>query len=287
MAHKDRHPLELQKDCITREGVIVIENVKTLPSYGEPYVSPHLVVCLNHQGHVKMEYDMRPAEFGVHDISVVYPNHSVVAYELSPDYCATLVVVSDKLMERLRNRSTYRNHLLYLNRPQFHLTDEQYDGMMKIIEVMKIVCNVHTSAREGMLENLLDVFSQVVDEYRAANMKEGAETDDNPLFARFCDAIAQHYKESREVSFYARLMCLSPKYFAVVIKRSTGLAASDWISNYVVIQARSLLINRRDMSIQQISNELGFPDQATFSRYFKNNAGLSPKDLRKCRFVPL
>jgi len=35
-----------------------------------------------------------------------------------------------------------------------------------------------------------------------------------------------------------------------------------------------------DMTIQQISQYLGFSEQASFSRYFKANTGLSPTEYR-------
>ena len=36
------------------------------------------------------------------------------------------------------------------------------------------------------------------------------------------------------------------------------------------------------MTIQEITNHLGFPDQASFSRFFKTNTGQSPTEYRGC-----
>lgn len=81
--------------------------------------------------------------------------------------------------------------------------------------------------------------------------------------------------------FYADLFCLSPKHFAAVIKQQTGINASDWISNYVMIQAKTLLRHQHQLTVQQIALRLGFPDQATFSRFFKVNEGVSPTEFRE------
>ncbi|MBQ9223214.1 MAG: AraC family transcriptional regulator, partial [Prevotella sp.] len=88
-----------------------------------------------------------------------------------------------------------------------------------------------------------------------------------------------HYRESREVRFYADLFNLTPKYFATVIKQQTGTNASEWISSYVIIQAKALL-QQRQLTVQQVALQLGFPDQSAFSRYFKKNVGISPTDYR-------
>jgi AraC family transcriptional activator of pobA len=46
------------------------------------------------------------------------------------------------------------------------------------------------------------------------------------------------------------------------------------------LEAQRLLKNS-SMTIQQISNELNFPSQTFFSKYFKHQIGLSPKEYRK------
>jgi AraC-like DNA-binding protein len=101
------------------------------------------------------------------------------------------------------------------------------------------------------------------------------------LFNRFYEAIIQHHRESHEMAFYARICCLSPKHFSEVIKRDTGISANKWISTYLTVRAKSLLDSREDYSVQKISDYLGFSEQSSFSRFFKRETGMSPRDYRK------
>lgn len=281
MQHEYRHPLEWQYGQIVERGLVVIDHVTSMPVYGELYVSPHLLICLNQRGWVKAEYDMQPVEFYQYGLSVVFPDHVVLARESSPDYLATLVVVSRKFLETLNHRSTYRNYLEYLRKPDFTFTKEQYGNVQTLIEVLRIVSQVESPARMNMLASTLDVFSQLVDEYRFANVgKAMREKPHELIFSRFCASIATHYCESKEVRFYAEQQHLSPKYFATVIKNETGIRAADWIANYVIIQAKEMLRHHRAMSIQQISDALGFSDQSTFSRYFKSHVQITPSEYR-------
>ena len=112
-------------------------------------------------------------------------------------------------------------------------------------------------------------------------IKTQESTNTQQLVNRFQDAVVKHYTESRKVEYYADLLCLSPKYFGSIIKEQTGVAASVWIARYVVTKAKTLLHYRKDLNIQQISYQLGFPDPAAFTRYFKTNTGLSPKEFRE------
>jgi AraC-like DNA-binding protein len=82
------------------------------------------------------------------------------------------------------------------------------------------------------------------------------------------------------VGFYAGLACLSTKHFSDVVKQETGHTAAYWIHRQVVVEAKMLLHMRRDLTVQAISYMLGFDEQATFSRYFRRETGLSPSEFR-------
>ncbi len=101
------------------------------------------------------------------------------------------------------------------------------------------------------------------------------------MFNKFEEIIIQHHRESREVAFYARQLCLSPKYFASVIKELTGISATEWINRYVIVEAKWLLLHQRNKSIQQIANYLGFTEQSSFSRFFKRYEGVTPNAFRQ------
>jgi AraC-like DNA-binding protein len=73
---------------------------------------------------------------------------------------------------------------------------------------------------------------------------------------------------------------LTPKYFSAIIKKETGASAIKWISEYVTVQAKQLLDVRTDYTVLQVSRELGFSDQASFSRYFRKYTGMTPREYR-------
>ncbi|MDR2084403.1 MAG: helix-turn-helix domain-containing protein [Bacteroidales bacterium] len=43
-----------------------------------------------------------------------------------------------------------------------------------------------------------------------------------------------------------------------------------------------LLLKSTELSIQEISNELNFPNPSFFCKYFKSRVGMSPKEYREC-----
>ena len=284
------HPVVAFNAEIEKRGVLLIEDVERIPSSDMPdvpFVSPHLVIGICHQGYSIGEYDMKPIKFSAHDYSLVYPDHPILAKETSEDYRSTLLIISSKFYNDLRPRLTYGNSLVFHSQPRFHLSDEHYLFICDTIKLLKKILSFDLPSRKELTIGILDIMSKLVDSFRQTDdLAEQQQPDDdtvgdNLLFRRFYDLLAQHYKESREVQYYAQLLCLSPKYFGSLIKKEMGISAGQCIANYVVIQAKTLLHYRPDLSIQQISQQLGFDDATSFSRYFKISTGISPKKYRE------
>jgi hypothetical protein len=60
------------------------------------------------------------------------------------------------------------------------------------------------------------------------------------IFNRFCDLVVKHYRESREIKYYADLLNLTPKHLSKVIRMVTnGLSPAKWIEQYVTSIATS------------------------------------------------
>ena len=75
------------------------------------------------------------------------------------------------------------------------------------------------------------------------------------------------------------LRCV-PGYLSTVVRTCTGRTASEWIERHVAQEAKALL-KSTNMTVQQISNELNFPSQSFFGKFFKRLTGLSPKEYRR------
>lgn len=81
------------------------------------------------------------------------------------------------------------------------------------------------------------------------------------------------------MTFYAGLQGMTPKYLASLVRKATAIPATEWVVRAVILEAKMLLKTTR-LTVQQVSAELHFPDQASFGKYFKKATGLTPREFR-------
>ncbi len=99
-------------------------------------------------------------------------------------------------------------------------------------------------------------------------------------FMAFMDLLLQHYRQEHNVGFYAEKLSLSPKYLSALMKEISDLSVTEWINEYIVIEAKTLL-RSSDMNISQIADYLQFPNPSFFSKYFRQHTGITPKEYRR------
>ena len=110
------------------------------------------------------------------------------------------------------------------------------------------------------------------------------------LFDEFRQMVETHFSESSEglrvgdgssgiVRSYAERLNVSTSYLAQVTKRISGQAPKAIIDEKIISEARRLLTST-SLTVQEISYQLGFTNQAHFTKYFKKLTGLTPSDFR-------
>lgn len=274
------HPYIRNLNAIREQDVVVIDNIPSPPLVGEAYIASDCLIIVCHQGQI---INNQAEEFALraHDISILLPDQIAIPQAVTDDLRCTNVALSRDFFKRLRHRFPYtRCAALFRRRPPCHLTEEQFAIALDLVDAVRNISHHASPHREEMLMHLLSILLNLLGEYHVANYPDEVAGRES-LFSRFYESIIEHYRESHEMAFYARLHHLTPKYFASLIKAETGISATEWITNYVIIQAKMLLDSHKEMTVQQISYHLGFSEQASFSRFFKANTGMTPSEYKE------
>ena len=91
--------------------------------------------------------------------------------------------------------------------------------------------------------------------------------------------IKENYKQSISVPWLAERYGLSPKYFGALFKKIAGKSVSEFILDLRIYEAKEMLI-RTDMTIEEISESIGFNNSFYFSKCFKAQIKISPSEFR-------
>lgn len=273
------HAIEKNALKINEEGIVILDNVRSLPDGMRPYSSPHYVICINHGGTLRGTYDGKEITFAPRDISVVYPDHVIQGTEVGDDYRATLIVVSAAALDEPLLQIIKQNQYRYEPQPGMRLLKHEYDMLMHVVAVMREISLLDIEKKHTMLTLQVQSFLRLLNYYRKNKLND--DMADNRISIQFHANLSKYYRQHRDVGFYAAQACLTAKHFSTVIKQETGRTAAHWIRTHIVAEAKMLLHMRRDLTMQTIADMLGFEEQATFSRYFRRETGLSPTEFRE------
>ena len=108
----------------------------------------------------------------------------------------------------------------------------------------------------------------------------GVKERSSEYFERLMTLLSENYREQRNVEFYAERMNISSKHLSRVIRAFTGKSVHQWIDEFVALEIKNLL-KYSNMSIQQISYALNFPNPSFMGQYFKRITGLTPGEYKK------
>lgn len=104
------------------------------------------------------------------------------------------------------------------------------------------------------------------------------------IYNGFLNLLNEYSTTNREVQFYAEKLGITPKYLSAVTIEYSGKNASCWIDEYVITKAKNLL-REQSHNIKDVSEQLNFPSQSFFGRYFKRITGMSPKQFLNAQYA--
>lgn len=99
------------------------------------------------------------------------------------------------------------------------------------------------------------------------------------VFMKLIELIDRHFMQERGVEFYADKLCLSPKYLSALSKSVSGYTVQELVFKAIVRKSMSLL-NNTQMTVQEISDMLNFPNASYFGTFFRKQMGMSPQQYR-------
>lgn len=216
-----------------------------------------------------------PALVHIQKEQILVPQH------LSPDFQGAIMVLSSEFTSNLLLfLEATELHSLMLRHPVTPVPAQTVPAINRFLdEATEMIQNPGTPyLSQGLLFKLGDLlFNYLPQCYKS--LGDDMQSNSQRITHQFLQLAQRHFKSERFLEFYADRMGITTKHLSRTLKKTTGITAGDWIERFVVLEAK-MLLQTSPLNIQQISDELNFPSQSMFGKYFKKNTGLSPRDYR-------
>ena len=203
---------------------------------------------------------------------------------LSRDFNGMGIIVSDDFFNEIVKDVHELSTLFLFTRanPVCHLTQQECDNIVDYFRMLKQKTDdlKHHFRREtvrSLLTTMIYDLSNII--FRMQTTVDRRQTRGEAIFTQFLQLVELNFRHERRVSWYAKQLCISPKYLSEIIKQVSRRTPNDWIDNFVTLEIRVLLRNSTK-SIKEIAQELNFPNQSFFGKFFKEHVGLSPSQYR-------
>jgi len=263
-----------------------VADEKQLLSLSEyPYRSDGYIVGICTRGTAQVEVNLQVYEAKPDAMLLATPFHVLRIYNSSEDFLCRFIVFSKAFLTENSVSSHFLESFSYFKStslPVIYL--DSADAKMILDIYLLIQQKLEREGHPYHVEISRSILITLLYEVQAAYEKQhsivkGKQTRKQELNMLFQDMVFQHYKEHRSVQYYADALFVSPKHLTETIKEVTGRTAGEWIDDAVVLEAKVLLRNH-DISIAHVAEDIHFPDQSSFGKYFKKHTGMSPSDYR-------
>jgi len=154
---------------------------------------------------------------------------------------------------------------------------EKYELLWKMFSIeMESNDNLQIEMLQMMLKRYLILSTRI---YKSQK-KYPTQKKDADIIREFNFLVEQHFKTKHKVTEYADLLFKSPKTLSNLFLKMGTKTPLQFIQDRIMLEAKKQL-NYSNLPVKEIAYDVGFDDIQSFSRFFKNQAGISPSEYKK------
>ncbi len=233
------------------------------------------------QGKADFQADDRQGQLDAGSLLIV-PRHCIHGFQFSTEAQGQVVTLSYAFFDRLTARlgeeyiACSQSQVLKLEAMQERVAIES------MLRMLVREYREHSPHRLSLIESLLtSVLVWLNREMKLASLPPV----EVPVRARqylawFADAIEADFSLHKPLDHYADKIGISAAHLNAICRQFARRSALDLIHARITLEAKRSLVYT-SMTIRSVSDLLGFSDPAYFTRFFKRQTGLSPKEFRQ------
>lgn len=282
------------------DDLVVIEKIGIIPENGPlpesgVYSENHAVIIICTEGMAQFEYEGQTIQLHKNDMFIYMMLRSVVSNFMSSQNfnCRQIwFSASEAWNIDMHGTKNLADHLMYLRQhPMVRLSDQDaamFDGYFQLLcrrmrdRTPMLYIDIVRSLFSTMLLEVLDMVRRDM----MLESEQNEQSNNTPgihrrkLADKFLQLVEQSNGRMRRVDDFASQLNITPKYLSMLLKETMNRRPSDIIQMFT-LKAIERRLRFSDMTMQEIANDLNFPNASFFGKYFKEHSGMTPLDYRK------
>ncbi len=248
------------------------------------FVHNHMY-CLVERGWVSVQFGKYEVKISASEFMIFPPHIPPFVLSTSDDFRAIYLAVSSNFIldcpsaRYVSHTSTYS--LLHESSPCIALSPKDQETISNTMKMFMQRMSSPTHYTKDALQSLYGLFlSDLMAIFDTTPVHSIENQSGFKLFVEFNRLLLADFCEHHEVSYYAQRMGISSRYLSMIVKQVSHTTVAAYINQHLMLEA-CWLLKTSEHNIQEISDLLHFADQASFSKFFKRQKGLSPLQYRK------
>ncbi len=242
-------------------------------------------------GYGHFEIDGRRLPIRPKSICVLRHGQSVSNMHMTPNASAEVMTLGGALEQEMSISSVFLGLFVLSEYPVLRVSLEYNDALRLFFEALTRVLKFNDNPyKDECIKSLLRALFYTTGYYLYKSLNYKADDlyrlsvdhgqNRDGIVSRFLRLVEENSSRERRLTFYAGKLGYNPKYLSSLIKRETGFSGQELIEQYAVLCAVTKL-SYGGKTIGEISDEMNFPSQSDFGKFFKRMTGKSPLNYRK------
>ena len=281
------------------DDFVVIENAGQPQLYGllpesGGYIENHSLIIVCTEGMVQFEYEGQTIQLRKNDMFIYMMMRSVITNLMTSQNfnCRQIWFTTSEAwnieMYGTRNLADYlmflRHHpTVRLSEHDATVFDDYFQLLCRRMRNSTPILNIDIlrSLLGTILLEVLDMVhrNMLVEEDLSGLCASTPAVHRQKLADRFIQLVEQSDGRLRKVDYFANQLNITPKYLSTLLKETMNRRPSDIIRMFT-LKAIEYRLRFTDMTMQEIANDLQFPNASFFGTYFKGHKGMTPLEYR-------
>ena len=268
----------------TANEIFYFERPDYHPYLGKLYIPRNMMMLFIEQGTGAISINNEFHSMDADHMFFLHSRSEVMLIDATPDFKSVVIGVPAVLTQSASLQMDISFIFLLMKKPCWELEGNMRKMAESFYTMFEYISNdLQSDAKTDLITSLFTFFMSVIYEttkHTLPSDKPKTSMTKHSLISRFGKLLRVHIREDHRVSYYADQLFVTPKYLTQVVKSTIGITPKDIIDRMLALESLQLL-KHTNHTIQQISGQLGFPDQSYFGRFFKRMFNISPIQFRQ------